>query len=380
MAKTAFADDASGAGALVPQQLEPLSKFFGRRDLTEVWVNEPGAVWLRVADRTPTRIGAIDVTIEWAWDLCKFLANRNGVLFDEKMPVIACRIPGGHRFQAILGANVESRIAIAVRLKREKEYGYGDFGLQPGRVVEPPADLYSDRAATAENAPGGTELRPVLRTVSEGGTGSVATAPEGGPLGRPEPGEPDAAPERSLEDLLDIVRRGKPVLVSGGTNTGKTSLLNRLVREIPPETRIVTVEDAREINLPHQNKVHLVVSRTATGTNVDYGTIINAILRLSPDVVLLGEVSVDNSYPLLRLLNTGHEGFIGTIHANNPLEALEALKRNIELAGHSSRGAVPFLARTIARVVQIRKRDGEERKVVAIQRPMDLPWRTLMEA
>lgn len=329
---------AAGALNVIRNQLTPIARFFGRHNLTELWVNEPGRVWLRVAGKDPFTEPSADVTVDWAWDLCKYLANQNGIKFDEKMPVLACRIPGGHRFQAVIGPNVESRLAIAVRIKRSARYDYGHYGLRPNTKVVPPADLYSDKDETAESHPIGT-----------------------------------------LEDLLHMVRIGKPIVLSGGTNTGKTSLLNVVVDGIPRNKRIVTIEDAREIDLPHENKLHIVISRTATGTDVDYATVINSILRLSPDIVLLGEVSVDNAYPLLRLLNTGHGGFIGTIHANNPFEAIEALKRNIELNGHSSKGAVPFLARTIARIVQVQIKDGEERRIVAIERPADLDFRPLME-
>ena len=109
-----------------------------------------------------------------------------------------------------------------------------------------------------------------------------------------------------------------------------------------------------------------------------YSHLIDSVTRLNPDTVLVGELSVDNALPCLRLLNTGHTSFVSTVHANDCLEALEAFRLNIEIGGGSARGAVAFLARTIVGVLHL-VHDGHDRRISAIERLADLPWQNLVD-
>lgn len=318
----------------LPSLLQPLAQHYGRNDkVVEVSINGPGKVWVELAGSGYEQRSAPEITPDWAWDLCTVLANSNGLPFTREMPILACRLPGGHRFQAVLGdAVAEGGMCLSVRIKRKARVGIEAFGLTAGRQFE-----------------------PALHYEAAKGHGATTT-----------------------EELLGIVRAGGAVLISGGTSTGKTTLLNQLVREIPLTARVVTVEDTREIELPHENRVHFVVSRIETGSHLTYARVIDAVVRLNPGVVICGELSVDNAYPILRLLNTGHESFLATLHANNPLEALEAFRRNVELGGRRADGVIPFLTRSISRVVQVKKVGVDRRQVSDVVRPSDLPWRRLV--
>ena len=130
-----------------------------------------------------------------------------------------------------------------------------------------------------------------------------------------------------------LIRNKKNVLISGGTGSGKTSFLNSLLGEIDENQRVVSIEDSQELNLDHiKNKTQLAVPKD---TNEIYGyqKAINNALRLKPERLLLGEIDIRNTFSFLRINNTGHEGSLSTLHANNPQDAIKALITNIVLGG-----------------------------------------------
>jgi Flp pilus assembly CpaF family ATPase len=174
------------------------------------------------------------------------------------------------------------------------------------------------------------------------------------------------------EKVAGAVKAGKTIFVSGGTSSGKTTLLNLLVEEIPREKRILTVEDTRELVVPHRDRNHFTPPRHA-GTGpaaVDYAKIIDHLMRSRPDIVIAGELSIANTFPSLRLLNTGHKGFMCTVHANGARLALEeATPFNCNLAGHRIVDLARYLRRTVDLVIQVMRLAGGRRRVVEIWEP-----------
>ena len=109
--------------------------------------------------------------------------------------------------------------------------------------------------------------------------------------------------------------------------------MNSLLGEIDENQRVVSIEDSQELNLDHiKNKTQLAVPKD---TNEIYGyqKAINNALRLKPERLLLGEIDIRNTFSFLRINNTGHEGSLSTLHANNPQDAIKALITNIVLGG-----------------------------------------------
>jgi type IV secretion system protein VirB11 len=127
----------------------------------------------------------------------------------------------------------------------------------------------------------------------------------------------------------------KNIIVSGGTSTGKTTFANALLLEIPSQERLITIEDAREIQLPnHGNRVHLLVSKGGQGlAKVTTQDLIEACLRLRPDRIIVGELRGSEAFSFLRAINTGHPGSIGTLHADTPVMAMAQLKLMVMQAG-----------------------------------------------
>jgi type IV secretion system protein VirB11 len=170
-------------------------------------------------------------------------------------------------------------------------------------------------------------------------------------------------PEAHLEagritDFFDAAIAARwNILVSGGTSSGKTSFLRALLKEIPEDERIVTIEDSREIRSPHSNAVNLIAGETDASGPLK---LLDATLRMRPDRILLGEIRGVEASSYLEAINTGHDGSISTIHGNSPAAALERLAFLVMRAGLGLlRTEIVDYARSIIDcVVQLERREG----------------------
>jgi type IV secretion system protein VirB11 len=142
--------------------------------------------------------------------------------------------------------------------------------------------------------------------------------------------------EKKIKDFLRSAVLGKQnIIISGGTSTGKTTFTNAMLKAIPTEERLITCEDAREIELnQHPNRMHLLASKGGQGrAKVTTQDLIEACLRLRPDRIIVGELRGSEAFSFLRAINTGHPGSISTLHADTPAMALEQLKLMVMQAG-----------------------------------------------
>jgi len=166
--------------------------------------------------------------------------------------------------------------------------------------------------------------------------------------------------------LQASVRGRLNVLVSGGTGTGKTTLLNVLSAFIPGDERIITIEDAVELQLQQEHVVRLEARppNIEGRGEVTIRDLVRNSLRMRPDRIIIGEVRGGESLDLLQAMNTGHEGSISTIHANSPRDALARLETLVLMAGMDLplRAIREQVASAIDVIVQIsRMRDGSRR-------------------
>lgn len=134
--------------------------------------------------------------------------------------------------------------------------------------------------------------------------------------------------------LRSLVLMRKSILVGGGTGAGKTSTLNALSRLIPDHERVVTVEDARELQIQNPNWVALeTVEPYREGVPaVGVGELVKNALRMTPDRIVVGEVRGDEAFHLVRALSSGHGGGFGTIHCNDGRSALRQLQLLAQMA------------------------------------------------
>jgi pilus assembly protein CpaF len=171
----------------------------------------------------------------------------------------------------------------------------------------------------------------------------------------------------ALVDLLDgVVRARLNVLISGGTGAGKTTLLNVLSSFIPPNERIVTVEDSAELQL-RQPRVVRLETRPANvegqGAVNQRALVINA-LRMRPDRIVVGEVRSSEAIDMLQAMNTGHDGSLTTLHSNSPRDALNRLETMVAMANLNlpERAVRQQIASAVHVVIQLaRFSDGKRR-------------------
>jgi pilus assembly protein CpaF len=170
-----------------------------------------------------------------------------------------------------------------------------------------------------------------------------------------------------MATLLKIAARSRlNILVSGGTGSGKTTLLNALSQMISPDERIVTIEDAAELQLqqPHVVRLETRPPNLEGRGEITQRDLLKNALRMRPDRIILGEIRGAEAIDMLQAMNTGHDGSLGTVHANRPREALMRLEHMVALAGFQlpTMALRAQIAAALDLVVQIaRMRDGVRR-------------------
>jgi len=136
------------------------------------------------------------------------------------------------------------------------------------------------------------------------------------------------------EILKAVVKARLNIIISGGTGSGKTTLLNVLSRFIPIDERIVTIEDAAELQLKQEHVVRLETkpANIEGKGQINQRDLVRNSLRMRPDRIILGEVRGQESFDMLQAMNTGHDGSLTTIHANSPRDALMRLETMVAMA------------------------------------------------
>jgi pilus assembly protein CpaF len=173
-----------------------------------------------------------------------------------------------------------------------------------------------------------------------------------------------------LQILAAAVRARISILISGGTGAGKTTFLNMLSQYIPAAERLITIEDAAELQLAQENVVRLETrppNVEGQGAIHQRQLLINS-LRMRPDRIIIGEVRGDEAFDMLQAMNTGHEGSMTTIHANTPRDALSRLESMIAMANLNlpEKTVRQQIASAITIVVQIARLSDGARKVMSI--------------
>jgi pilus assembly protein CpaF len=172
------------------------------------------------------------------------------------------------------------------------------------------------------------------------------------------------------ELLRGCVKAKLNVLVSGGTGSGKTTLLNILSGYIPPEERIVTIEDAAELQLqqPHIVRLETRPPNIEGSGEITQRDLVRNSLRMRPDRIVVGEVRGEEVMDMFQAMNTGHEGSLTTIHANSPRDALARLETLMLLTGYTlpEKGMREMMSSALDVIVQVSRLSDGTRKVVSI--------------
>ncbi len=175
---------------------------------------------------------------------------------------------------------------------------------------------------------------------------------------------------RMAELLMAGVSARLTILVSGGTGSGKTSLLNALSSNISDRERLITIEDAAELRLqqPHVGRLETRPPNIEGRGEIRQRELVKNALRMRPDRIIIGEVRGEEAFDMLQAMNTGHEGSMTTIHANSPRDALARMTQMVGMAGlsmseSSIRGQI---ASAITLIIQLQRFSDGRRRIVSI--------------
>jgi pilus assembly protein CpaF len=179
-----------------------------------------------------------------------------------------------------------------------------------------------------------------------------------------------SVPQEVMDFLAACVRARLNIVVSGGTGSGKTTLLNALSAFIPDDERVLTIEDAAELKLqqPHIGRMETRPSNVEGAGAVGTRDLVRNALRMRPDRIVIGECRGPEALDMLQAMNTGHDGSLTTVHANDTREALSRLEVMVGMAGFD----LPLwvirrqIASAVNLVVQVSRLMGGARKVVKV--------------
>lgn len=297
--------------------LAPIAAYLALSDLTDLFINRPGEIWIEILGQRPRRIEVPDLTPTLLNRLAHQIAAMSAQGINRENPLLAASLSTGERVQIVLPPATRGEIA---------------FAFRKHIVSELTLDDYQARAAFAE-----TVIQPTTAaspiSLSSGDSGAV--------------------------DLLrQAVLDRRNILISGGTSTGKTTFLNALLREIPSDERLILIEDTPELRLTHENALGLVTPRGHLGeAQVTAEDLMIASLRMRPDRVILGEIRGKEVMTFLRAVNTGHPGSMATVHADSPTRAIDQLALLVVQTGTNMtwRDVVTYVTRSLDLVVQLRR-------------------------
>jgi pilus assembly protein CpaF len=173
------------------------------------------------------------------------------------------------------------------------------------------------------------------------------------------------------EIIGGLVKAKVNLLISGGTGTGKTTLLNIMSGYIPHSERIITIEDAAELQLqqPHVVRLETRPPNIENKGEVTQRALVKNSLRMRPDRIILGEVRGSEALDMLQAMNTGHEGSMTTVHANSPRDALTRLENMVGMAGMNlpAKAMRQQISSAITAIIQVSRLSDGKRKITSIE-------------
>ncbi len=252
----------------------PIQEFLDDPSVTEVMVNSTESIYIERGGKL-VDTGSRFYSAEHLRRMIERIASQVGRRIDEASPMVDARLPDGSRVNAIIAPLAVDGPVLTIRKFARRALGVEDL-IDIGTMT------------------------------------------------------------RQLADFLEACVKGKvTIVVSGGTGSGKTTLLNGLSSFLPEEERIVSIEDAVELQLQQRHRIRLE-SRPANIEGKGLVTIRDLVrnaLRMRPDRIVVGEVRGAEALDMLQAMNTGHEGSLTTLHANSPRDALSRIETMVLMAG-----------------------------------------------
>lgn len=311
---------------LLERLLSNFNDLKNEKGVTEVMINQPNEI---IIEKNGEMITHEVNNFGFAEQvrLAKVIAGQSNQFINDKNPLLSSTLPvidkkGGERVQiAIPPVSEHGKVIICMRVPSTKKITYEEYRKQGAfKKINQKTDAKED-------------LREYYKS-----------------------GDYFNFIKLAVKSKLNIMN-------SGGTSTGKTTFTNALVDLIPDDERIITLEDAREINLANKtNKVHLITSKGGQGvSDVSFQDLLEASLRLRPDRILQSEIRDSSAYYYLKGINTGHPGSISTVHADSAQNAITSINMLVMQAnlGWSITDIDRYTRSIIDVVIQWKKQDNQ---------------------
>lgn len=296
--------------AVLNKILEPLSKHYSDLDIIEIRMKKPGEVIIDRRGKGLERVQDPALTLHVLEQICQSLSNKSGLGFHpDQNPQISTILPGRHRFECLLGPSVITGVSLAIRCKHPVNIPWEAFGVNDA-------------------------LLPYFKEITES---------------------------------------QKNIIISGATNTGKTTFMNKVLGLIPDHIRVITVEDTPELEIDQfWNGVGLLASREDKEANglMSWDRLMGHNMRITPTSIIVGEISIQNAIAALNFLNTGNAGFMCSIHAESPEMVINRkFDQNVSWAGHTVPKISEYLRELVDSVIQVKRFEDGTRKITDILEP-----------
>ena len=301
--------------------LSPIQAFLEDPTVTEVMVNGCDAIYVERQGRlhrTEAHFDSEDSLLTAVHNVAQYVGRE----IDEDRPVLDARLPDGSRVHAVIPPSARQGTYLTIRKFSREVF----------------------------------DLDHLVRL------GSVSAA---------------------AREFLEIcVRLHKNLVVAGGTGTGKTSLLNALSTAIPPEERIVVIEDSSELRLQQPHTLYLesqqADSRGRGGLSIR--DLFRASLRMRPDRIVVGEVRGGEALDMIQAMNTGHEGSMTTVHANTPRDAIARIETLVAMGGIELplKAMRHQFASAVDMIIQVNRLQGGPRKITSVTEVLNMEQETII--
>jgi pilus assembly protein CpaF len=283
---------------------------FTKPEIADILVNGPHQVYVEIAGKLRLRPDIRFDNDEHLLTIIERIVSRVGRRIDESSPMVDARLPDGSRVNAII----------------------------PPLAIDGPS-------LSIRRFP---KRRPTIRDLTNSGSLSDAMA----------------------QVLAAAVKIRLNIVVSGGTGTGKTTILNILSANIPEDERIITIEDSAELQLqqPHVVRLETRPPNIEGRGEITQRDLVRNALRMRPDRIILGEVRAAEALDMLQAMNTGHDGSLATVHANTPRDALTRLENMVSMSGLDlpTMSVRNQIASALDVVVQLERFEDGSRRVIEI--------------
>lgn len=327
----------ASTGIFVGRYLEMFQTFMQDPSVSEICVNQPGELWVeRLGKFSMEKFTIPSITDKDLMALAHQIARVTKQAINPEKPILSGSLPTGERIQIVIPPVSQKGVALSIRKQTMRSMSLDDYASKGA----------FENVSFTSNALKKQDSEE-LRNLANSGN--------------------------FRKFIGEAARAKKNIIISGGTSTGKTTLLNAILRDIDQGERIITIEDTSEIILPHQNSLSLLASKgEQSAAKITIQDLLEASLRLRPDRILLGELRGKEAYTFLRAINTGHPGSLTTVHADTPYGAIEQIGLMVMQAnlGLKHEEIMHYIRSIVDVVIQL-KRVGGQRIVSEIWYPQN---------